>query len=107
MLKEKLKNLRKENNLTQHQVARKLNVVDSCYANWEQGRTEPSVTMIRNLCKVFGVSSDELLEIEPSVNKREHKNNADIVSDNSEFSEINKNKKQSNIDNNFQQNIDK
>ena len=63
--------------------------------------------MIRNLCKVFGVSSDELLEIEPSVNKREHKNNADIVSDNSEFSEIVKNKEQSNIDNNFQQNVDK
>ena len=63
--------------------------------------------MIRNLCKVFGVSSDELLEIEPSVNKRERKNNADIVSDNSEFSEIVKNKEQSNIDNNFQQNVDK
>lgn len=56
-----LKNFRKENNLTQKQVALMLNVVESCYANWEQGRTEPNVDMIRKLCAIFKISADELI----------------------------------------------
>ena len=52
--------LRKENSLTQKQVAEKLGVVESCYANWEQGRTEPNIEMIRHLCAIFGITFDEL-----------------------------------------------
>ena len=40
---ENLKNARKDAGLTQKQVAEVLNVVESCYANLEQGRTEPNV----------------------------------------------------------------
>ena len=42
-----LKEARKSASLTQKQVATKLNVVESCYANWEQGRTEPNIEMLR------------------------------------------------------------
>ena len=56
-----LKMIRKECNLTQRQVAEKLGVVESCYANWEQGRTEPNIEMLRNLCFVFNVNIDELI----------------------------------------------
>ena len=55
-----LKEIRKESGLTQKQVAEFLNVVESCYANWEQGRTEPNVEMIRKLSVIFKVSIDEL-----------------------------------------------
>lgn len=55
-----LKEIRKESGLTQKQVATALNVVESCYANWEQGRTEPNVEMIRKLSVIFKVSIDEL-----------------------------------------------
>lgn len=55
-----LKNVRKESGLTQKQVAEQLQVVESCYANWEQGRTEPNVTMIRKLSKIFNVTIDDL-----------------------------------------------
>lgn len=58
---ENLKIARKVCGLTQRQVANKLGVVESCYANWEQGRTEPSIEMLRNLCFVFSVSIDELI----------------------------------------------
>ncbi len=58
---ENLKSIRKEKGLSQKQVALKLNVVESCYANWEQGRTEPSVTMLRKLCEIFKIDIDELL----------------------------------------------
>lgn len=58
-----LKNVRKDCNLTQKQVAKLLGVVESCYANWEQGRTEPSIDMLRKLSEVFKVSVDSLLGI--------------------------------------------
>ena len=56
-----LKEIRKERGFTQKQVAKWLNVVESCYANWEQGRTEPNVDMLRKLGELFDVSIDELI----------------------------------------------
>ena len=56
-----LKEARKQCGLTQKQVASSLDVVESCYANWEQGRTEPNIDMLRKLCKLFSVSIDELI----------------------------------------------
>lgn len=56
-----LKEARKFNNLTQKQVALYLNVVESCYANWEQGRTEPNIESLRKLSSLFSVSIDELI----------------------------------------------
>lgn len=56
-----LKEIRKERGFTQKQVAKWLNVVESCYANWEQGRTEPNVEMLRKLGELFDVSIDELI----------------------------------------------
>lgn len=58
---ENLKNARKECELTQKQVALSLGVVESCYANWEQGRTEPNIEMLRKLCILFDISVDELI----------------------------------------------
>ena len=56
-----MKAARKECNFTQKQVAMKLGVVESCYANWEQGRTEPNIEMLRKLCELFDVCIDELI----------------------------------------------
>lgn len=56
-----LKDARKLSNFTQKQVAEHLGVVESCYANWERGRTEPNIDMLRKLGEIFNVSIDELL----------------------------------------------
>lgn len=56
-----LKDARKACSLTQKQVAISLNVVESCYANWEQGRTEPNVEMLRKLSKILNISIDDLI----------------------------------------------
>lgn len=58
---ENLKTIRKEAGFTQNQVASKLNVVESCYANWEQGRSEPSISSLRQLSLIFNVSIDDLI----------------------------------------------
>ena len=56
-----LKSIRTLSRLTQKQVAAKLEVVESCYANWEQGRTEPNIETLRKLCVLFDVTLDELI----------------------------------------------
>lgn len=56
-----LKSIRKYNNLTQKQVANKLGVVESCYANWEQGRTEPSIEMLRKLGEILKINIENLI----------------------------------------------
>lgn len=56
-----LKNARKISGLTQKQVAVQLNVVESCYANWEQGRTEPNIDFLRKLSAIFEINIDELI----------------------------------------------
>ena len=56
-----LKSLRKQSGMTQKQVAEHLGVVESCYANWEQGRTEPNIETLRKLCDLFVVNADDLL----------------------------------------------
>ena len=47
--------------MTQKQVAAQLHVIESCYANWEQGRTEPNIGMLRKLGAILNVSIDELI----------------------------------------------
>ena len=58
---ENLKMARKDCKLTQKQIANQLGVVESCYANWEQGRTEPNIDLLRKLSKILNISLDELI----------------------------------------------
>ena len=62
--KERLKQVRIENNLSQKQVCSILKVSINCYASYEQGRTEPSIQMLKQLCILFNVSSDYLIGLE-------------------------------------------
>ena len=56
-----LKEARKQVMLTQKIVAQQLDVVESCYANWEQGRTQPDIASLRKLSKIFNISIDDLI----------------------------------------------
>lgn len=53
--------LRKENNLTQRDLAKKLNVSDKAISRWETGKGFPDVTSLVSLSEFFGVSVNELL----------------------------------------------
>lgn len=61
---ERLKLIRIESGLTQKNVYTMLSVSANCYASYEQGRTEPNIEMLKQLCKIFDVSADYLLGIE-------------------------------------------
>lgn len=50
--------------MTQNDVVKILHCSNNKYASWEQGRTEPDVESIRELCHIFSVSANDLLGID-------------------------------------------
>ena len=53
--------LRKEKNLTQHQLADALGVTDRAVSKWENGRGLPDLSLLVPLCETLGISVNELL----------------------------------------------
>ena len=62
--KEILKELRKEKQLTQKQIAQKFCISPTCYAGWEQGYREPDLRELTELAFFFNVTTDYLLGLE-------------------------------------------
>ena len=58
---EHLKQLRTNSGYTQEQLARQLHVSRQTISSWEQGRTEPDITALQQLCECFSTSLDTLL----------------------------------------------
>lgn len=59
--------LRKKKNLTQSQLASKVNVDQTTIGRWEDGNREPTVGNASNLAEVFQVSLLDLLDKDLSV----------------------------------------
>ena len=57
----RIKELRKESGMNQHQLAQVCEVKQSCVSKWERGATLPDAVMIIKLCEIFKVSADYLL----------------------------------------------
>lgn len=57
----RIEQLRKENNLTQEELARKLNMSKSIIALYESNQRNPSVDVLIKLSKIFDCSVDYLL----------------------------------------------
>ena len=71
MFKDKLKYLRKHQELSQAQVAKNINILPSTYSNYEQGIREPDIETIKKLANLFDVSIDYLLENDRSLSDTE------------------------------------
>ena len=52
---------RKENNLTQMQLAEKLNITDRATSKWETGKAMPDSSIMLDLCNELKISVNELL----------------------------------------------
>ncbi|MBR2480319.1 MAG: helix-turn-helix transcriptional regulator [Clostridia bacterium] len=61
ILAKNLKQIRLEKNLSQKDVSNALNIAVSTYANWEQGRRDPSLEDLVKITNYLEVSSDFLL----------------------------------------------
>ena len=53
---------RKQANMTQKELASKLNVSINNIGHWEKGRTEPNIDTLLKICEIFDISLDELLK---------------------------------------------
>ena len=62
--KDSLKKLRIRNNLSQIELADKLNVKQYVISSWEIGRSEPSINQIIELANIFKIPTDYLLDKE-------------------------------------------
>lgn len=66
MIAEKIKLLREERGWTQAELARRLSITRNGVNSWEQGLSTPSPACLVDLARVFSVSTDYLLGIEPT-----------------------------------------
>lgn len=61
---ERLKQLRKENGLTQAELAKRVYVTQQAVGLWESGRSIPHGAALRKIGMLFSVTLDDLLGIE-------------------------------------------
>ena len=52
---------RKQQSLTQAQLAEKLGITDKAVSKWERGYAMPDASLMLNLCDILGISVNELL----------------------------------------------
>lgn len=71
---EKLQQLRKQQNLTQEELAEKLYVSRAAVSKWESGRGYPSIDSLRSISLLFSVSIDDLLSGEELITVAEADN---------------------------------
>lgn len=64
-----IKDLRIKNNLTQKEFADKYNVTYQAVSKWENGKNMPDLSLLKDICKDFDVSLDDLINGEKSVKK--------------------------------------
>lgn len=68
MFSEKLKLLRKENDLTQEELADKLNVSRQAITKWECGEGIPDIVNLKQISLLFNISIDELIKEDMHIN---------------------------------------
>ena len=61
MFKERLKELRLDKGLRLKDVADAVNLSIRAISNYEQGIREPSLSILKDLCRFFNVSADYLI----------------------------------------------
>ena len=62
-----IQQLRKENKLTQEQLAEKLGVSNRSVSRWENGTTLPDISLMKCICEEFHISISELINGERQI----------------------------------------
>lgn len=57
----KISELRKKNNMTQFELADRLEISFQAVSNWERGNSMPDISKLPELAEIFNVSIDEIL----------------------------------------------
>ena len=94
-LKDKIKELRIKNNLTQAELGDKLYVSDKTVSSWESGRTLPDINILLEMCSIFDINISTLvsdinernleIELKIKVNESEFNRLLNIIKSTSKF----------------------
>lgn len=74
-----LATLRRENGLTQAELAEKLNYSDKAVSRWEQGDTLPDINVLVQLCDFYGITLDALVNENTEFEKQKKSYKASIA----------------------------
>ena len=72
---------RKNQGLTQMQLAERLNITDRAVSKWETGRAMPDTSIMLELCEILGISVNELLSGEKINMENNNQKNEQIMLD--------------------------
>lgn len=75
---QRLQRLRKQANLTQEEVAAKLNITFQAVSKWENDVSAPDISVLNELSDILNVSLDELLGKQPITQYVPEQNRKDI-----------------------------
>lgn len=78
-LSENLQNLRKIKNMSQEELAEKLNVSRQAVSKWESGNGYPETEKIISICEIFDCSMDQLVKGKISSDIKSEKSNYDLI----------------------------
>ncbi len=71
--------LRKENGMTQLDLAEKMGVTDKAVSKWERDLSYPDINSIPKLAEIFGISLDDLMQIKAETKGSEKKDITPLV----------------------------
>ena len=74
-----IKKIRKENNLTQQDFAKKYGVTYQAVSKWENGKNIPDVSLLKEISKDFNVNIEDLLEGRVSSKNKSNKSKLIII----------------------------
>ncbi len=77
-LKDNLKKIRKDNNLSQEDLAEKLGVSRQSVSKWEQGIAYPEMDKVLQICKMFNLNIDEIMNQDIASIERNKKSKVDV-----------------------------
>ena len=72
---------RRNTNLTQAQLAEKLNITDRAVSKWENGKSLPDSAIMLELCSILGITVNELLNGEKIDMENNEKKNEQLLID--------------------------
>ena len=75
MFGKNLKKLRKQNNLTQEDLANSLAVSRQAICMWERGKRTPKIPVVTKIAGIFGVSVDHVVNSNTTFQKQPGKYN--------------------------------
>lgn len=80
---DKIQLLRKNNSMSQEELAAELKINRNCLSRIETGKSEPSIAVVKNLSKLFDIDISSLIDMDEE--KKSNNEKIKIIAENCKF----------------------